>query len=505
MRQYDGAGFDRDTAAAWSRFQARLADRLAEMDEDDVLVVEALHRDLLEVGGAAPYVQFCAWGPRMLRAEASSNHVLTPSRRLSAQDAAALEALGYGAPTYAPDEEPDHGSLNFYLDAEQVEADRLAVMATRALRDVFGVPHPALLQGDTTAALAGDEPLLEPAARERLEEPVATFPHGGHEQLTALVDDALTPYFDRPPSHDADGDIPVVAGRTVLFVRVAEEVPVVEIFGCLATGVTDRARAAFEVNVLNRDTRFVKFRLVEDRVLVDVQLPCWPFVPEHLRAMLSLTCDVVAAAEGDLVERLGARHWVDGLDDTTDPVDSDQEDAEDAEDADDAELEADPEDAGPAMRNARAAAQARQERPHGRAHQVLAELWAGDADAVSPELAASIFGYDANLVLDTIESDQQEFALWLRAREEALRAGSAEALEGCETELAWGERSIALLRAALRVIVERQAAHDAQQLPPTSAAPSRSSRRTARKAPRPRRPRTVPDPTIEEVDPDIWG
>ena len=63
--------------------------------------------------------------------------------------------------------------------------------------------------------------------------------------------------------------------------------PVVEIFGCVATGAEDLAQAAFEVAVLNRDVRFVKFRLVGDAVVAYLHLrrrgrsrpstcaPCW--------------------------------------------------------------------------------------------------------------------------------------------------------------------------------------------------------------------------------------
>ena len=128
---------DRATGVAWREFQAQLADRLAAMEEDDVAIVEAVAGHEPEAG-AVPYVQFCAFGDGMLRGEVASNHVLDERWQLDAEALAALGELGYAAPTYAPDEEPDHGSLNHYVDLERTEADRLAVMATRALRDVFG-------------------------------------------------------------------------------------------------------------------------------------------------------------------------------------------------------------------------------------------------------------------------------------------------------------------------------------------------------------------------------
>lgn len=185
MKENEAFEVDRAAGEAWTRFQAQLADRLVEMAEDDVLVVEAMVGDESEPG-AVPYVQFCAWGDEMLRGEVAGNHVLAVSRELDAQGEAALEEIGYGAPTYGPDEEADHGSLNFHVDLPQSEADRLAVMSVRALRDVFGVAHPALLSGDVVEHLAAPE---EPAAFERTDEPVAAYPHGGHEELVRLVRD----------------------------------------------------------------------------------------------------------------------------------------------------------------------------------------------------------------------------------------------------------------------------------------------------------------------------
>jgi len=123
---------DRRTAQAWREFQAHLADRLADLPADDVLVVDVL------VGhepdeGVAPYVQFCAWGEGMLRGEVASDHVLAPPYALHAGGEQRLLALGYDAPTYGIDDEADSGSLNFHVARLLARRPRGAVMATRAL------------------------------------------------------------------------------------------------------------------------------------------------------------------------------------------------------------------------------------------------------------------------------------------------------------------------------------------------------------------------------------
>src|SRR4051812_27735465 len=94
---------DRSTSREWRRFQARLADHLADMVEDDLLILEteSVLRDGEDVPGASPYVQFCAWGEDMMRCEAVSNHYLAPRHRLAQAAEEALVALGFASPTYA--------------------------------------------------------------------------------------------------------------------------------------------------------------------------------------------------------------------------------------------------------------------------------------------------------------------------------------------------------------------------------------------------------------------
>lgn len=477
---------DRATAGAWREFQAALADRLAGLEEDDVAIVEAMVGEEPEEG-AAPYVQFCAFGDGMLRGEVASNHVLDERWELGEASLLALAELGYAAPTYTPEEEPDHGSLNHFVDVEQVEADRLAVMATRALRDVFGVAHPALLSGDVADEVS---PTVEGAAAERADEPLAVFPHGGHVELTAMVDRALTPYFGHEPRHDSDGDIPVTAGLSVFFVRVPEDVPVIELLGCVATDVTDLEAAHREVEILNRDVRFAKFRVSGDSVVVDLQLPAWPFVAEHLRAMVAMLTDMIDRVEDDLVERVGGRHLLD-LRDADDEAGSE----------DVVGVETDPD--GTSVQDDESGQDRRAvgERTT-YAERVLAQLNAEKRGSVDPELAASICGHDADVILDLIRRDEQEEIAWRQARATALEQGDSDTVAACESELRYAAASTRLLRRALRVVVEREADVDAAR------AEEQVGRRRPRRRslpPRPTRPRTVPDPTIEEVDPDIWG
>ena len=153
MGEFAGFDLDRSTERAWSGFQARLADRVADLCDDEIVVVEVGSVVEEDADGAAPYVQFCAWGGTLVRCEVSSNEFLDTQVRVDRAGADAIVELGWRAPTAGRDEDAGEGSANFFLDSERTEADRLAVMTTRVLRDVFGVAHPAfLVAGDLVTA-----------------------------------------------------------------------------------------------------------------------------------------------------------------------------------------------------------------------------------------------------------------------------------------------------------------------------------------------------------------
>ena len=67
-----------------------------------------------------------------------------------------------------------------------------------------------------------------------MDEPLATSPDDA-DHLRALVDAALVPLFGGLPEHDSDDDVPVVNGSGLVWVRVLENAPVVQLFSALVT------------------------------------------------------------------------------------------------------------------------------------------------------------------------------------------------------------------------------------------------------------------------------
>ena len=265
--------------AAWAQFEARLTERVGELEDGECLLVEALDPDE-EAPGAVPYVQLMAWegdGERLVRCEAVSNHYLRESLRLDDDGIQQLQQIGFVDPTHSPDEEPDHGSANHWWDLDRdTEAATAAQMAVRALNEAYGVPHPAFLVADeelVPAAPAG----LTPAVV--LPDSPAVVAVGNPDELKRALDAALTPYFGHAPHYDEDGDIRVDTEHGCFYIRIDPHVAVIDLFGRVAAGVTDRRRGLHEVNVLTQGQPFLQFALRGTSIMAHLRVDCDPFVP----------------------------------------------------------------------------------------------------------------------------------------------------------------------------------------------------------------------------------
>jgi len=315
---------------AWTEFRGRLADRISEMDDDDLVIVElesGLDED--QRTGAVPYLQFLGWGEDRVRAEVSSNYYLDEHYEMAPADEERLTAIGWLAATYAEGDEPDTGSTNFHLDSERRDADRVAVMSVRALREVFGCLHPAFLVTDGLPELVVDEPpvAVAPAGEsgEESDEPVAAFPES-QEELQQLVDQTLAPGFEGPLLHDDDGDVPVPCGQSVVFVRVCESRPAVDLYCEVVLDIADLERAVQEVGILNRSHPNARFHLRDDRVIATYRIYAWPFAPAQLRVALAQFCEDLDDLARDLATRVGGHRFCEFLETPTDTVDDPEDD-----------------------------------------------------------------------------------------------------------------------------------------------------------------------------------
>lgn len=306
--RHEQEDLDSQVEDEWKRFRGRLADRISAMEVDEVLYVQApIGIDEEELEGTAPYVLVLRWDTDDLRAEVVSNPYLDERYALTAADEDALLEMGWEAAEWSGEE--DEEPVNFHVDAEPREADRIAAMMTTALRDTFGCVHPSFLVGDLeeiSSAEHGSDRWTE--GPEEPEELAVMPTDDGH--LRALVDAALRVMFGDDLSHDEDGDIPVVDGKSVVWVRVLDDSPVIDLFAHVVLGVSERSRVAVELDLLNRANQLFKFVLVDDYVVMKARLVAVPFAPGQLRGLLALMLREVDDLARELAVRLGGRRFL---------------------------------------------------------------------------------------------------------------------------------------------------------------------------------------------------
>jgi len=296
---------DRMTTKAWRRFRRALADRIADLEPGEVLEVAVEAAVDEPESGCAPYLQFRRGEGDSVLGEVSGNHYLHDAHRLDKEARQRLTEIGWSRP------KSKHGLFNFLAEVDQSHADQLAVMAVTALHEVFGVTHPAFLMGDVR--IGEDLGLPNADTVELPDEPLATTPVG-REHLDQLVDQALVPFLGQVPNRDDDGDIPVVNGTAVVFLRILPHAPLIKIWAEVSVEVSELDRAKFEVEVLNRERPLAKFVLVDDRIVAQVHLPAVPFVPEHLRQMLAMMCELADEVDDDLAVRVSGRRFLEPSD-----------------------------------------------------------------------------------------------------------------------------------------------------------------------------------------------
>lgn len=302
---------------AWVGFRVRLADRLAAMEDDEHLKVELeTGVDADDLVGCTPYLQFVGWGGDLVRAEASSNHYLAERYELTDQDEELLVELGWLAPTYGPEEEPDSGSVNFHTDLERRQADLIAILAVGALRDAFGCVHPIFLDADGLEIDPGFSPPADSAAptdvedSSDLDEPLVGFPSNPLE-LREMVDRAVAEMLDEPLIHDSDDDIAIRSGSTPLWVRALVDAPAVDVFSHVVTDIADAERADQDVAILNRSHPFAKFFVRDDLIEMRYRLFALPFLPQQLRLVLALLMEDIDDLARDLATRVEGRRFFD--------------------------------------------------------------------------------------------------------------------------------------------------------------------------------------------------
>lgn len=290
---------DRSTEQAWGEFESRLSEVISVIDDTADLTIGTATIDEDEI---APYVTFTAVDREVIRSEAASNAVLSDDFWLNPGQLQAMQDLGWCPPT----NEGERPTGNFWYEEEQERSAHLSALAVGALRDVYGVQHPVFLSPDQLAEILTPK-ADDPAVSEfDAEDVTATIPTGkGH--LDAMIERELTEMFGHAPLRDAEGDIALRVGSTMVFLRTSADSREVTVFSTLVHEVEGRSRAMEVLNDLNVDARWVKFQLVRDRVFVTYSIMAHPLVPAHLHQAVRIVSDVADGIDNDLAAKLRGR------------------------------------------------------------------------------------------------------------------------------------------------------------------------------------------------------
>lgn len=261
MGTYEELVVDRSVEAAWLQFRVRLADHLAQMGEDDELVLTApraaesrhirLHLSAGEAETLRLSLSFGIVGERN-----ADRRLLIKSR---------MAEIGLTA-----------GSL--VLGRNQV--DRMAQVTERSLRELFGLVHPSFVDVKSADLVLVDEPtpLVSPPPAPELPDVVTVH---SQEELAGWVDRALEPVFGHTPRKDDRGNIWVNRGDHRLVIRISADRPIVDLSAVIAKDV-DIRKARKQVHRLNDKFYFYRFFVSGDRLMMATTVSARPFAPQHV-------------------------------------------------------------------------------------------------------------------------------------------------------------------------------------------------------------------------------
>jgi hypothetical protein len=249
-------------------------------------------------------------GGRRLVARAVGNASLPEEYRMNRAAVADMIALGWSPPGVEPGSGADFGLTASTGDPDEVE--RLAPVLTRTLRDIYGAPHPAFLVylvRDGSGDLVTVPPPLGTARAVTsvpAPAPVPSPPDPSRHDASALRDHvraviaAMQQTDPEQLTADGDGDISIRAGSAMVFIRVRENPPLVDVFSPVLTGVAPSERLYGRLSELTNRMPIGRLYCASETVWASVPVFGRDFQPAHL----TLAVQVMTGLADELDDRL---------------------------------------------------------------------------------------------------------------------------------------------------------------------------------------------------------
>ncbi|RZT81740.1 hypothetical protein EV382_5032 [Micromonospora violae] len=298
---------------AWREFARALAVRLPELPVGAHLDV-TLDPTASGTGDAVYSISVDVDADRVLSARAVGNAALPAGYRLDRGAVADMVALGWSPPGVVAG-----SGGSFGLSATAAESTQVATLLSRTLRDVYGAPHPAFLvylvhdaEGEPLAVgplgTARSEFGPDADVEADLEEALAEAAAGQVERddVLDLADRVRTVVSTMLKSDtdqlqvDSDGDINIRAGSAMVFVRVRDNPPLVDVFSPVLTEVEPTERLYVRLSELTNRMPIGRLYCADDTVWASIPVFGRNFQATHLM----LAVQVMTGLADELDDRL---------------------------------------------------------------------------------------------------------------------------------------------------------------------------------------------------------
>jgi hypothetical protein len=291
-------------AQAWREFARSLADGVPGLPGGATLDV-TLDPTASGTGDAQYAVTVrVAEGGRLV-ARAVGNASLPEGFRMNRAAIADMVALGWSPPGV----EPDSGD-QFGLSTTPERAGQLATVVARTLRDIYGAPHPAFLVYAAYPEEGAEEPISVPplgmaraAATLSGGQPDPDEEIGSEISLREQVHTVVAAMQQITPDKlmaDADGDIGIRAGTAMVFVKVRDNPPLVDVFSPILTEIKPSEKLYGTLSELTNRMPVGRLYCANETVWASVPVFGRNFQPSHL----VLAVQVMTGLADELDDRL---------------------------------------------------------------------------------------------------------------------------------------------------------------------------------------------------------
>jgi hypothetical protein len=244
-----------------------------------------------------------------LQAFAVGNPSLPPEHRLGKAAVGELVALGWSPPGVV------NGDTRFGLQQPVGDGTRLAGILTRTLRDVYGTPHPAFLVYDLAPEAEGF-PALGAA---RPQQPGGGPNYDEHVDLSALslpdqVSTVIGAMMNTPSESlpvDSDGDIGIRSGSAMVFVRVRDNPPLVDVFSPVLTEVSASEDLHVRLAELTHRMPIGRLYCIGETVWASVPVFGRDFQPTHLMLAVQVMTGLADELDDRLHGEFGGKRFFD--------------------------------------------------------------------------------------------------------------------------------------------------------------------------------------------------